>query len=196
MITYYFWVACIGVHWVLWESYRHDGTYREPPNLLVRMLQYCFSELRKNPGGEKFNPIPASKLLVSCSQHVTVPRHWLTCTAISWTFILKWGVSFWTRKARHHVSEHILKFKQWLLTYVFLDLQGFKLFLRVTWEPFEEQFKSIESHFLNNAGVIVRLVIVHSASMEHQYHAYMRELQERQEGEITVISSTYRKTIH
>ena len=71
-----------------------------------------------------------------------------------------------------------------MITYLcFLDLQGFKLFLKLTWEPFEEQFKSIETRFLNNAEIIIRLVIVHSADTGHQYHAYNKGTQERQEGD-------------
>ena len=74
------------------------------------------------------------------------------------------------------------------MTYVFLDLQGFKLFLRRMWEPLEEQFKSIEMRFLDNATIVYRLVMIHSANVKHQMYAYDKEIQERQEGEYRVRS--------
>ena len=46
------------------------------------------------------------------------------------------------------------------------------------WEPFEEQFKPIEIRFLNNADIVFRLVMTHSANMEHQNHAYKKETQQ------------------
>ena len=39
-------------------------------------------------------------------------------------------------------------------------LQGFKLFFRLRWEPFEAQFSSIEASFLNRTIVVVRLANV------------------------------------
>ena len=63
------------------------------------------------------------------------------------------------------------------------DGRRFKLFLKLTWAPFEEQFKSIETRFLNNAGIVINSVIIDSADMGRQYHAYMKEIHERQEGE-------------
>lgn len=52
------------------------------------------------------------------------------------------------------------------------------------WEPFEEQFKSIETRFLNNADVVFRLVMIHSANAnaEQQNNSYKKEIRERQEG--------------
>ena len=49
----------------------------------------------------------------------------------------------------------------WLLT--IQDAQGFRLFFRVAWEPFEEQFQSIEATFVDHINIIVRL-----ANVEHQ----------------------------
>lgn len=70
-----------------------------------------------------------------------------------------------------------------LMTYVFLDLQGFKLFLRYLWEPFEDEFKSIEKHFLNNATAVYRLVMMYLANAKHQMDANDKKIQERREGE-------------
>ena len=81
-----------------------------------------------------------------------------------------------------------------VITYLyFLDLRGFKLFLRLIWEPFEEQFKPIEARFLNNADIVFRLVMTYSANMgranmEHQNNAYKKEIEERQEGIIAISS--------
>ena len=47
----------------------------------------------------------------------------------------------------------------------------------------EEDFKSIETHFLNNAQTIIRLVTVHSADMGHQILENQKQIQEKQEGE-------------
>ena len=47
-----------------------------------------------------------------------------------------------------------------------LGLQGFKLFFRLTWEPFEAQFGSIEAKFANHTIAVVRL-----ANVEHQNRA-------------------------
>lgn len=69
-----------------------------------------------------------------------------------------------------------------LITYILLDSLGFKLFLRLMWEPLEEQFKSIELRFLNNADIIYRLAMIYSANGEHQNYAYTKEIQEREEG--------------
>ena len=72
-----------------------------------------------------------------------------------------------------------------VVTYVygFLDSQGFKVFLRLMWEPFEEQFKLIETRFLNNADIVFRLAMIHSANVGHQNHSYNQDIQERQEGD-------------
>ena len=51
------------------------------------------------------------------------------------------------------------------------------------WEPFEEQFKSIELRFLNNADIVFRLVMIYSnREQQNHIHAYAKEIQERQEG--------------
>ena len=59
-------------------------------------------------------------------------------------------------------------------------MQGFKRFLRVTWEPFEAQFQSIEKRFIHHTNIIIRL-----AGAEHQIHFYEKEAQDnqRKEGE-------------
>ena len=44
-----------------------------------------------------------------------------------------------------------------LLTRSTLDFQGFKLFFRLTWVPFEAQFGSIEARFSNHAIAVIRL---------------------------------------
>ena len=54
------------------------------------------------------------------------------------------------------------------------DKQGFKLFFRVVWEPFEEQFQAVETSFKDHANTIARL-----ANVEHQI-LYKEELQENQ----------------
>ena len=62
----------------------------------------------------------------------------------------------------------------------YIDAQGFKQFLRVTWEPFESQFQSIETRFIHHTNIVVRL-----AGAEHQIHFYNQEAQykQKQEGE-------------
>ena len=62
----------------------------------------------------------------------------------------------------------------------YIDTQGFKRFLRVTWEPFEAQFQSIETRFKHHTNIVVRL-----ACIEHQIHFYQNDAQDkqRQEGE-------------
>lgn len=59
-------------------------------------------------------------------------------------------------------------------------MRGFKLFLRLTWEPFEVQFQSIEARFIHHADIIVRL-----ADVEHKSNYYKKEIQnnQKQEGE-------------
>ena len=59
-------------------------------------------------------------------------------------------------------------------------MRGFKLFLRLTWEPFEVQFQSIEARFIHHADIIVRI-----ADVEHKSNYYKKEIQnnQRQEGE-------------
>lgn len=56
----------------------------------------------------------------------------------------------------------------------FEDAQGFRLFLKVAWEPFEEQFQSIETSFIEHINIIVRL-----ANVEHQI-LYKGESQDNQ----------------
>ena len=50
-----------------------------------------------------------------------------------------------------------------MVTYNIQDAQGFKLFLRVAWEPFEEEFFKIETRLKAHADVVVNL-----ANVEHQ----------------------------
>ena len=57
-------------------------------------------------------------------------------------------------------------------------MQGFKRFLRVTWDPFEAQFQSIENGFIHHTTVVVRL-----AGAEHQIYFYNKETQEKQKQE-------------
>ena len=45
--------------------------------------------------------------------------------------------------------------------YLFLDAQEFKVFFRLTWEPFEAQFGSIEARFSNHTIAVVRLASVY-----------------------------------
>ena len=54
-----------------------------------------------------------------------------------------------------------------------LDVQGFKLFFKLTWEPFEAQFSSIEARFSDHAITIVRLASVdfQVRVLEHQNQA-------------------------
>lgn len=56
-----------------------------------------------------------------------------------------------------------------------LDAHGFKRFLRVTWEPFEAHFQSIEARFIHHTDIVVRL-----AGAEQQIHFYKDK--QRQEG--------------
>ena len=65
------------------------------------------------------------------------------------------------------------------LTYSTLDVQGFKLFSKLAWEPFETQFNSIEENFSNHALTIIRL-----ANIDYQ----IRTLEyQRREGEYNYI---------
>ena len=59
-------------------------------------------------------------------------------------------------------------------------MQGFKQFLKITWEPFEAHFRSIETRFIHHTNIVVRL-----AGAEHQIHFYNQEAQykQKQEGE-------------
>lgn len=68
----------------------------------------------------------------------------------------------------------------WILLTLLLysDALGFKRFLRITWEPFEQQFQSIETRFIHHTNIVVRL-----ANVEHQNHFYQRETQEKQRYE-------------
>ena len=50
-----------------------------------------------------------------------------------------------------------------------LDVQGFKLFFRVTWEPFVAQFSSIEARFSNHTTTVARLA---SADFQHRALEY------------------------
>ena len=63
------------------------------------------------------------------------------------------------------------------MTYFALDSDGFKLFLRLTWDPFEEQFTSIETRFMTNVNVVARL-----ANVEFQDQIYKSLDHQRREG--------------
>ena len=56
------------------------------------------------------------------------------------------------------------------LTYSTLDLQGFKLYFKLIWEPFESQFGSIEARFANHTIAVVRLANVdyQNRALEYQ----------------------------
>ena len=56
----------------------------------------------------------------------------------------------------------------------YIDAKSFKLFFRVTWEPFEAKFQSIEARFLHHTTIVVRL-----AGAEHQNGLYNTEYQDR-----------------
>ena len=66
------------------------------------------------------------------------------------------------------------------LSLTFIDVKNFKQFLRVIWEPFETQFRSIETRFIHHTSIVVRL-----AGADHQIYSYTQEVQDkqRQEGE-------------
>ena len=57
-----------------------------------------------------------------------------------------------------------------------LVIHGFKRFLKVTWEPFEQQFKSIEDRFIRH-----KQLVLESATLEHQIYFYKKEA--RKEGQ-------------
>ena len=65
---------------------------------------------------------------------------------------------------------------------MFLDFQGFKLFLRLTWEPFEAQFGAIEASFSNHTIAVVRLANIDYQNRALEYQSRVLEYQER-EGE-------------
>ena len=60
----------------------------------------------------------------------------------------------------------------------YIDVQGFKQFLRVTWEPFETQFQSIETRFIHHTNIVVRL-----AGTEHQIYLHNQDVQDKQRQE-------------
>ena len=63
-----------------------------------------------------------------------------------------------------------LGYKRTLSHYFTLGVQGFKLFFRFTWQPFEEAFDTIEARFLNHTLAVVRLANVdyQSRTLEYQ----------------------------
>ena len=67
---------------------------------------------------------------------------------------------------------------------LYLDFGEFKLFLRLTWEPFAAQFCSIEARFSSHTIAIVRLANIdyQNRVLEHQYQAleYHTQLLENQ----------------
>ena len=63
------------------------------------------------------------------------------------------------------------------LTYSTLDIQGFKLFFRLTWEPFEAQFGSIESRFSTHTIAVVRLANVDYQNRALEYQSQAVEYQ-------------------
>ena len=60
----------------------------------------------------------------------------------------------------------------------YTDMQGFKQFLKITWEPFEAHFRSIETRFIHHTNIVVCL-----AGAEHQSHFYKKETQDKQKEE-------------
>ena len=65
-----------------------------------------------------------------------------------------------------------------VLTFLsYLDAQGFRRFLRTSWNPFEVQFQSIETQFIHYTDMVVCI-----AGAEHQIHFYQEEVR-KQEGE-------------
>ena len=92
----------------------------------------------------------------------------------------KYESSLHIKRGSYHVGElsknMLLTYYQFLLVLTIMsytDAQGFKRFLRVTWEPFEAEFQSMETRFTHHTNIVVRL-----AGAEHLIHYYTR-----QEGE-------------
>ena len=63
-----------------------------------------------------------------------------------------------------------------------LDSQGFKLFFKLTWEPFEAQFGSIETCFSNHTIAAVRLANADFQKRTLEYHNQAWEYQNRVVG--------------
>ena len=57
------------------------------------------------------------------------------------------------------------------------DRTGFRLFLKIIWEPFEMKFKPIEARFMHHALVIVRTANVTQILQGYECRA-QRDLQE------------------
>jgi hypothetical protein len=79
-----------------------------------------------------------------------------------------------------------------ILSQSFLGWTSFKVFFRMTWQPFEENFSGIKAKFLANAEIVTREAQVHglvSADAERQ-RILMREQQadQEKEGKISVLS--------
>lgn len=83
-----------------------------------------------------------------------------------------------TKKKGEHSCKYILEdYKLTFLTYSTIDVRGFKLSLKVIWEPFEAQFGSIETRFKENA-----LSVVCFGNIDHQKRTleYQNQTLERQ----------------
>ena len=79
-------------------------------------------------------------------------------------------------------------------TYLFyLDVQGFKLFFRLTWEPFEAQFGPIEARFSIHTITVVRLANVDHQNRALEYQSQVLELLEHQkrQGEYFYIYNSF-----
>ena len=66
------------------------------------------------------------------------------------------------------------------------DRTGFRRFLKITWEPFEMNFRPIETRFMHHVLVIVRTANATQTLQEYEYRT-QKNLQE--EGNNIIISS-------
>ena len=92
----------------------------------------------------------------------------------------KCGRSLPTKRERYSVGGlcvHV--WRSLLTTCSTIDARGFRWFLRNRWEPFESQFQSIETSFIDHVD------IVQLSGAKHQMHFPKEDTQskQRQEGE-------------
>ena len=62
------------------------------------------------------------------------------------------------------------------------DRTGFRRFLKITWEPFEAEFKPIEARFMHHALVIVRTANVNIVTHTLQEYERKAKRDSQEEG--------------
>ena len=173
MTTYTNSTACIRIHWIFREPYRYDGAHRRSSYLPIRVRyrQYCFSKLGKGAKGTYNTPcFKIDILMMDIFVQALVAAY---CDLLDFYIKVRRLFTHKEGKLSCKWTRFWCRYQRLLLTS--LDAQSFKRFFRVAWEPFEAQFRSIETRFIHHTNIVVRL-----AGAEHQIHFYNKETQERQ----------------